>query len=57
MDDNFGLGRPMFSAVSPGEYLKSNTSRQKTFKVQRNLEIFIYVWQNLEIFYIYRPNS
>jgi hypothetical protein len=43
IDENFGLGRPMYSAVSPGEYLKSNTIRRKTFKVQRNLEIFIYI--------------
>jgi hypothetical protein len=27
MDDNFGLGRPMFPTASPEEYFKSNTSR------------------------------
>jgi hypothetical protein len=33
MDVNFGLERPMFPAVSPEEFLKSNMFRRKIFKV------------------------
>jgi hypothetical protein len=32
MDVNFGVGRPMFSAASPGENSKLNRTRQKNSK-------------------------
>jgi hypothetical protein len=36
----------MFPAVSPEEYLNSNSIRQKMFIVRRNIEKFIYIGQN-----------